>query len=277
MIEAITEKIGRVLERPDRLRIAMLVRLAAVMGVDIETRVRLITGHEMTVLLPDVVSTCLAYDGVFEPEVQIMIARELPRGGTFIDVGAHFGACSLMAVSFGASRVMAFEPAPKNLRILRKNCAGLRGITVVDRAISDQSDVKLKMRIFGTRHCASNTLANPRLPERVIKASPTQEVEVETVTIDDYVANQGIGPDVIKVDVENHTGRALAGARRTLAKYHPAVIVEVGGYGSSAKNDLEVLRNLGYCFYRWVNTDFEPDHLVANDERNILAIHASLK
>ncbi|KKS32042.1 MAG: methyltransferase FkbM family protein [Candidatus Amesbacteria bacterium GW2011_GWA2_42_12] len=275
MIEAVAGKFGRVWERPDRLRIAALSRLAMLTGVDIETNIRLISGQIMRILLPDVVSVNLAYDGVFEPEVAAMMEWGLPYGGTFFDVGAHFGACSLKAVSLGALQVVAFEPAPKNLRMLRKNCSQLDGVIIIDKAVSDKSGTKLKMQIFGTRHCASNTLANPRLPERIAKTSSRGVIAVETVTIDDFCCKQQIAPGLIKMDVENHTRQVLEGAGQTLEKYHPPVIVETGGWGSVVRDDLKVLIDLGYGIWRWTNSGFVRDLPDSDDERNVLAAYAA--
>lgn len=47
-------------------------------------------------------------------EQELRILREsVAGGGVFLDIGANIGYYALMAASFGASRVLAFEPNPK--------------------------------------------------------------------------------------------------------------------------------------------------------------------
>jgi FkbM family methyltransferase len=47
-------------------------------------------------------------------EQELKILREaVADGGVFLDIGANIGYYALMAASFGASRVLAFEPNPK--------------------------------------------------------------------------------------------------------------------------------------------------------------------
>lgn len=65
--------------------------------------------------------------------------RQAPRvrGGTVIDLGANIGIFSLHALDSGAARVVAVEPFPDNLEMLRENieASGATGrVAVVDAA-----------------------------------------------------------------------------------------------------------------------------------------------
>jgi|SRR3989344_2133790 len=274
MVEAVAARLKKVVERPDRLKIAALTRFAQLTNRTIEIKVRLFTGQAMLVMLPDTASTILAYEGDYEPEVTEMMRLMLKPGDTFFDVGAHIGTRSMVACSLGAGKVAAFEPAPDNLRVLGRNCAGLYQVQIVDKAVSDISRLTVSMQIFETRYCGSNTLEEkPRLPESLARNYAKGSVPVKTVTLDDYVASTGMVPDLVKLDVEGHTDRVLRGARATLKAHRPAVIAEVGGYGSEAKEDLEVLMCLGYGFWVWgTGGGLTRDELETNNERNVLAV-----
>jgi hypothetical protein len=77
---------------------------------------------------------------------------------------------------------------------------------------------------------------------------------VSVVDIDDVVREQGLDRvHVIKVDVEGGEHNVLAGARQTIARDLPILLVEVTGAGPgpghSAKTEIEaLLGSLGYCF-----------------------------
>lgn len=81
----------------------------------------------------------------YEPHMASAIRNNLPSGGTFWDVGANIGLFSLYASKLvgPSGRILAFEPAPEVLTLLRSNAAGYRNVTVVPCGIGTLTD----------RHC----------------------------------------------------------------------------------------------------------------------------
>jgi FkbM family methyltransferase len=76
----------------------------------------------------------------------------LPRGGTFVDVGANIGAHSLWAAQAGgAAQVVAFEADPANFAELTSNIAlnGLSNIRAFQVGVSDAEEV---LKLFRNRH-----------------------------------------------------------------------------------------------------------------------------
>src|SRR5580693_4951300 len=80
----------------------------------------------------------------------------------------------------------------------------------------------------------------------------TEGVPVAMTTIDDLLAARG-WPEVslIKIDVQGAESRVLAGARRTLERFSPALFLEVDDqqlrrYGSSAAELLTSVTAQGY-------------------------------
>ena len=60
---------------------------------------------------------------------------------------------------------------------------------------------------------------------------------------------------LIKIDVQGAEASVIAGARRTIATFHPSLLVEVSdatlqAYGSSAEKLLSTLVGLGYTIHR---------------------------
>lgn len=62
----------------------------------------------------------IAYREVFV-ENQYRLPNKI--GGTVIDIGAHIGSFALACLQRGASRVVCFEPCPKNFALLQENTA----------------------------------------------------------------------------------------------------------------------------------------------------------
>ena len=62
---------------------------------------------------------------------------------------------------------------------------------------------------------------------RVITA--ISSVEVRLTTLDQFVAETGLRPDLIKIDTEGTEVKVLAGARETLTSCRPIVIFECFG------------------------------------------------
>lgn len=57
-----------------------------------------------------------------------------------LDIGACFGAATQMFLDNGARQVIAVEPEPDNLRLLRKNVGGDSRVTIMPRAITGDGE-----------------------------------------------------------------------------------------------------------------------------------------
>jgi hypothetical protein len=76
-----------------------------------------------------------------------------------------------------------------------------------------------------------------------------QVIEVETVTLDDYLAGWP-RLDVIKLDIEGYDCQALLGARHSLEKFRPVITFEYSGTADAAAEEVfHLLDNLGYTLY----------------------------
>src|SRR2546427_7895311 len=74
-------------------------------------------------LIPgDVISDSIAFTGIYEPATSRRVALIARRGGIMVDVGANLGYFSLLwAAAAPNNRVIAFEAAPRNVQMLRRN------------------------------------------------------------------------------------------------------------------------------------------------------------
>jgi FkbM family methyltransferase len=153
--------------------------------------------------------------GLYEVETRRCIEERVERGDVVFDIGAHHGLYTLLASKLvgRTGMVVAFEPLPANVTVLEKHIRmnHIGNARVLRAAASDTSGTEP----FSTRlsHWEGNL-------------SPDGDVEVRTVAIDDIVGDEVAPPNVIKIDVEGSEVRVLRGARRTLLKHRPVVVLE---------------------------------------------------
>lgn len=147
------------------------------------------------------------------------------RGWSCWDLGAHFGIYSIgLARRVGpAGEVAAFEPNPVSYARLERHrrMNGLHWMKTFEAAVSDRSGTA-DLLTYGDLRSTTTHLAYESESAGVV----SRPVGVRTVVLDELVAaGQLRPPDLIKVDVEGHSHKALAGARKTLAIKRPVLIV----------------------------------------------------
>lgn len=152
----------------------------------------------------------------YEPELDWLLKKSMSIPYVVLDLGANFGYWSSRVASnrYGPRLTVAVEPASYCMNILKQNCEGLANpVHLYKRAIDDASGRQLNL--YGDRH------AGLSIDNTWYGASNTVADQVETITIDDLVAEEKIDPATtplfIKLDVEAVELRALKGATRTLA------------------------------------------------------------
>lgn len=162
--------------------------------------------------------------GTHEPATQAALRQVLCPDSVLYDVGAHIGFYALPAARLGAE-VIAFEPDPESAARLRAHVDRnhLRDkVRTVEAAAWSSSCSSITFRRGWPRSQGGVSWRN-RQP---VLASG-EIIEVATVCLDDFVANGGPVPDVIKVDVEGSESEVLKGAANTLRNHHPVLVVEV--------------------------------------------------
>lgn len=161
--------------------------------------------------------------GGFE-RAELMCARRLVRPGTTaVDVGANVGVYTVvLALAAGPrGRVLAFEPAPENLRRLEQNVTlnRLENVDVHGVALADRTgEVVLQLGADPAYHSTVEVFER-----RALGA----ETRVEAAILDEVWRAAG-APEVsfVKVDTEGSELPVLQGAEELLAATRPALLVE---------------------------------------------------
>ena len=170
-----------------------------------------------------------------------------------VDVGAHVGFWAKdMAEKF--ERVYCFEPCPKNLGCLVKNMEEYPNVSITHYALGDKA-----------RKCSINRdiARGGNSGSEFIKVEDTGCIDM--IALDDLELP---GCDLLKIDVEGFEYAVLLGARKTIKKYNPVVIMECNKkfarrrYGWS---DFEAEGHLKRTFeYREV-AHMRPDKIFVSD------------
>jgi FkbM family methyltransferase len=224
--------------------------------------------HGVNLLLDpgDLVARDILISGVWQPGVWQSISAGLSSGAVFLDVGAHIGYDTLKgSVRVGESgKVISFEPNPGTLKQLRENIIASRADNVIVEPIAC-TDAEQFLTLYdstseGNSGASSLSLANADEARRGILPSYT----VKGRPIDNVVRELGLNRlDVMKVDVEGAEYLVLRGARKTLLRFHPKLVMEVEPFQlvnmkTSVEDLVSLLKELGYGPGKQVDaTDWE--------------------
>jgi FkbM family methyltransferase len=201
-------------------------------------------------VLNEHMSSQIFWYGAYSGAELRVLEKYLPADGVFIDVGANQGEFSLFAAK-RCSQVIAFEPSHFVDR-LRKNIAlnEISNIAVDTRALGDSEAI---VTLFSAEEDSGDGTLNEGLSTLYpSEARSTASADAVTVTLDSYMDESPIKRlDVIKIDVEGGELSVLFGAKETLEKYKPVLIIEINnemcisaGYSMDTLYDYIV--SLGY-------------------------------
>jgi FkbM family methyltransferase len=175
--------------------------------------------------------------GTFERRTQAAFQKLVKKDGVVFDIGANVGFFTLLASYLVGplGKVVAFEPVPRNVGMLRRHLEmnGIENVEVRPVAVTGITGVA-RMRTWHSN--------------MEWKLAPEGDIEVETVALDDiWSAGALPRPDLIKMDIEGAEAAALAGAARLLAEARPVLVLSAHGREQYERCRL-FLGRAGYVF-----------------------------
>jgi FkbM family methyltransferase len=191
--------------------------------------------------------------GAFEPGTQKTLQNLVEPGNVVFDIGANIGAHTLgIAQSVGNSgKVYAFEPADFAFAKLKRNLAlnpELEARTFPRQILLAANLTEHpEPQIYASWPLESDGTVHPKHRGRLVSA---EHAIVET--LDNFILREGITHlDLIKMDVDGHELPVLQGARETLRRFQPALVMEMSPYihaefHHSFAEFVEVLKQAGY-------------------------------
>lgn len=197
------------------------------------------------------------WTGQYEYDMQQAIAGLLSGGQTFLDVGSNAGFFSLIArrIVGAEGRVISFDPDPDNCSSIREQVAA-NGFgdewSVRESAVgAEPGQLVFRRATPGSPKGHLESVETDDFEARGV--SDEERIEVPVVTLDGLL-DEGVSPDVIKMDIEGAELLALAGAERIIAEARPAWIIET--HGPTCERG--VRETLGAAGYRFRSVGGEP-------------------
>jgi FkbM family methyltransferase len=191
--------------------------------------------------------------GGFEPKTLALYRRLIHPGDNVLDIGANVGSHTLPLADIVSQtgQVIAFEPTSWAMAKLRSNLElnpdlALRVVPVQAMLVASGEDT-LDAEIF-----SSWPLEQAADLHEIHKGRLKSTAGAVAVPLDSWVATSNLSRiDFIKIDVDGHEPSVFQGARETLARYRPTILLEMAPYLFKANPEgfdamLELLASSAY-------------------------------
>lgn len=216
-----------------------------------------IDGLRLRIYPTNEVCRALFVRGIYDPNVAVAINTILPESGVLIDVGANMGYLSLLATKkIGEDgKIFAIEPSSRDfLRLVDNiNLNHLNEIISAYKLAITDNDQQVEITIASDERNGLNTIGSEFSVKGVEKIATEK---VDAVTIDKFVDAEKIKKiDVLKLDIEGSETRALHGAKESIMKFRPALILGINkaalaSCNTSPKEIASCLKELRYIAYK---------------------------
>lgn len=218
----------------------------------------------------------------WEAALSALLPRLCPPGSVFVDVGANFGYFTcLLAATLGAStgsRVIAVEPNPDMLRLLRTNVRiNWSGAPVHIEPVAVADTAGEMLLTVADNLAANGTLAPIKAEGRELR---THRVAVRRL---DDLLRQEPRVDLLKIDVEGFEPAVLRGAVETLSRPGLRIVFEwsVPQLTAAGFGPMDPINLLTEAGFRLFDAEAQPDpwerplgpeDFANRSYRNVLAI-----
>jgi len=182
-------------------------------------------------------------DKFYEEPVTLLMSYLLDRlrPKTFFDVGAWQGHFSLVAASHLAARptVHAFDMRPHGIDALaaRARAAGLSErvhahlVGLSDRHVGPTRVWYARMKMFEHEPKPSeyreSIWRRLKFFLRGSKSRGLRPVDLQVTTLDRFCSDNGVVPELMKIDVDGYEGKILRGASGLLNTVKPTILLEL--------------------------------------------------
>lgn len=190
------------------------------------------------------------------------------KSRVLFDIGANVGIFSfLLAQRFKDLKIYAFEPEPGTFGCLQKtfSTGQFPAAHIFQLALSDRAGDAILFS-DAANHGGHSLNAKAISEDGSIVGGQTR---VEVSTLDLFTRENGITAlDAIKLDVQRHEGKVLAGATESIRRFRPLVLMECY-FADIATSESDLLKPFASQDYRVINPrtrtvhDIDPSTLCA--------------
>ncbi|HWQ92135.1 MAG TPA: FkbM family methyltransferase [Clostridia bacterium] len=183
-------------------------------------------------------------DGSFyERRLLEYVGLMIDTPAVFIDIGANIGNHSIFFAKVLGGKVVCVEPNPAAADLLEKNIFSNNVGHQVHIARVAATDKKCSLQLLPG---PLSNLGTTRVTDQISQGS---KMIVPGECVDDIVSSIAFACagniSLIKIDVEGSEERVLQGARKTIDRHRPMIIVEPGSHETHKQID-RLLHPLGY-------------------------------
>ncbi len=210
-----------------------------------------IQGSRMLLDLDDpTASMNLFFYGVQSSAITSCFYNEIKTGMTVFDIGANIGCYTMLAAKLcgPSGKVFGFEPSKTSCDLIEKslNLNSYSNVKLISKGVSNQTK---KGKLF----------INPRTStdNRIIESSENRKsIEVEIVSLDDFIKEEKIQPDFIKIDVQGTEFYVIEGMKELLESSIPLkLIIEFSPLKDHKRKSqfdscLKKMKELGFSIFR---------------------------
>lgn len=188
-------------------------------------------------------------------EKEIDLVKKFIKPGTdSIDVGVYRGVYSYEMSKY-SNRVHSFEPNPVIFRYINKNLKKfIKNIDLYNLALSNENKfTNLKIPIRNMNTNKENYEEYYEMGRATIHKENNfknyEEFKIETKKIDEFNFSNKIS--FIKIDVEGHELEVIGGAKKTILKNMPILLVEIEKEHTKKNviDSIESINQLGYSSF----------------------------
>ncbi len=188
--------------------------------------------------------------GGLEPEM-VLLPRLVPRDKLAVDIGGNRGTYAY-ALSRLARQVVSFEPVPTCTRLLTAWSRRTPNVVIHECGLGDHEDT-LVLHVPRVNGSLTTTRASFARVD-----GDGEDLSVPIKTLDQFEL-QDVG--FVKIDVEGFEYSTLQGARTTLERWRPNLLVEIDAQVQSAEDfarTFDLLHELGYDAHYLAGEALQP-------------------
>ncbi len=212
---------------------------------------------KMTVNKNSTMGGAIYWYGFHHTSELLYLSKTLKSDMTFVDVGANQGEFSLYAASLlKKGRVLSFEPTEWQLKLLKENkqLNNFDNIEIYEYGLLDKNK---ELEVFTSNDTRTHHGQHEGLS--TVYKSDTRNVSegiIQLKIFDEQHFETLNRFDVLKIDIEGAELPALRGMEKSIAKFKPVVIIEMGEEtfkqaGYSIKDVDGFFTQFGYSPYKF--------------------------
>jgi FkbM family methyltransferase len=160
-----------------------------------------------------------------------------------LDIGSHIGLTVMPVSLICKNQLHSFELSPTNFKLLKKHIIknNITNVALNNYCVGDKcKKILIKDSLISTPNFNLVTLSDSFFCKKLI---------IDMITIDKYVKEKNILPDLIKIDVEGYEYFVLKGCKDTIKKFNPKIVLSyhpnlINQYGINQMDFFNLLNKL---------------------------------